>query len=118
MKRVDTVPGATWFEVYTEPYDLKEQNWRDGPYNWLDFPGDQREYEAQGFRVWKHPETGVYYLWIGGLVFRKYSDITKDYSTNPPTNFSYDVIDYRPEDDSFRDKLLSIMPMAQSMFFQ
>lgn len=118
VKRVETVPNETYFEIFTEPYDLKEQAWRDSPYDWLDYPGDIKEYESQGFRVWKHPETGTYYLWIGRTVFRKYSRITKDYSTNPPTQYTYDEIDYEPRDDSYRDKLLSIMPMAQSMFFQ
>jgi hypothetical protein len=118
VKREETVPNARYWAIYTEAYDLAEEAWRDGPWDWLEFPGDKEEYATQGFRTWKHPETGDYYLWIKGTVFRKYSKITKDYSTSPPTQFTFDVIDYDPADDSYRDKLLSIMPMAQSMFFQ
>lgn len=118
VRRVETTPNSRYYEIYTEPYDLAEQQWRDAPWDWLEFPGDKKEYEAQGFRVWKHPETGDYYLWIKQTVFRKSSKITKDYSTNPPTQFSFDYIDYDPADDSYRDTLLSIMPMAQSAFFQ
>jgi hypothetical protein len=118
VRRVETTPNSRYYEIYTEAYDLREQEHRDKPWDWVEFDGDKREYESQAFRVWKHPDTGIYYLWIKGVVFRKFSKLSKNYSTDPPTVYSFDVFDYEPEDDSWRDKLLSIMPMAESMFFQ
>ncbi len=106
------------YDVYTESYDLKEQSWRDGPWDWIAYPGDQREYESQGFRTWKHPDTDDYYMWIHGVVFRKFSIKKVDHRFDPPTVFVTDVLDYDPVDESYRDKLLMIRPMAESGFFQ
>lgn len=110
--------GPSGIDIFTESYDLKEKEWRDKPYDHLDFPGDKKEYEAQGFRTWKHPESGDYLMWIGGCVFRKYTIQKVDHRFTPPTIFVTDVLDYREEDDSFRDLLLSIRPMAESGYFQ
>lgn len=110
--------GSSSIDIYTESYDLKEQEWRDKPFDWLPFDGDKREYESQAFRVWKHPDSGDYLMWINGSVFRKYTIKKVDNRFTPPTVFVTDVLDYRPEDDSFRDLLLSIRPMAESGYFQ
>jgi hypothetical protein len=111
------------FEVFTENYDSEKEEWRTKPWDWLPWIDTKgKRYQFDGFRVWKHPDTGVYYLWIKETVFRKYTIEKVDYRfsspTNPATVNVIEVLDYDPQDDSFRDKLLSIRPMAESGFFQ
>jgi hypothetical protein len=120
-KRIQ-LPNSYYYEVFTEDYDHEKEKWRTSPFDWLPFVGDEKKFARDGFRVWKHPGTGVYYLWIKETVFKKYSISKTDdrftSDTNPATVNTTDVLDYDPDDDKFRDRLLSIMPMAESGFFQ
>lgn len=118
-KREQTVPGALYWFVWTEAYDLKEQAFHDNPLNdeVVSYSGDRKEFKAQGTRVFKFPGTGEYLILIKDVVFRKRAKFTYDHRFTPPTVEEKSVLDYDPDDSTFRDMLYNFPAMADSMVF-
>lgn len=105
--------SSTW-KVYTESFDLSEEDFREREIS-PDDPYREKMYFGQGVRVQKQ-KNGMYVYLIQDAVFYMYNRVSLDYSTFPPTQFVDSIFEAIPQDmqDSWRDRLLSIKPMADS----
>lgn len=108
--------SATTWKVYTENFDLQEEDFREREID-PDDPYREKMYFGQGVRVVKYSTRSglhMYVYLIQDAVFYMYNHESKDYSTYPPTIFVDSVLDAIPgyNQDSWRDRLLSVKPMA------
>src|SRR5215831_21355380 len=81
-------PQDTMWVIETEAYDQRESEWRGKRENYessVSIPGElKKEWNAQGTRVWKNPDTGRYFYLIKDHVFWMQPTIYVDRRFNPP----------------------------------